>query len=329
MIELKRIDLHNHLDGSLPPATILELAQMSGVTLPADTVEDITKYLTVSHDCTSLNEYLEKFDIPVSVLQTEACLEKAVYDLMQDLAQRGVCYAELRFAPGQHRQRGLSQMAVTRAALSGLNKAVTELPIRGRLILCCMRGAPDDVNRETIDVTKHFLGKGVCCADLAGAEAIFPTSDYKTLFSYAAEQGVPYIIHAGEADGPDSMWAALEMGAVRIGHGIAAVQDEKLMEYLKAHRIPLEVCVTSNVQTKGAASVEAHPILDMLEYGLAVTVNTDNMTVSGTDLDREFALLRSRSGMTEEQERKMTENAVRAAFLSEEEKSNLMKLIFE
>ncbi len=325
---MKRIDLHNHLDGSLPVATVLELAKMSGVALPALTVEGIRDYLTVEPDCTSLNEYLEKFAIPVSVLQTEDCLEKAVYDTMKDLDARGVCYAELRFAPGQHMQRGLTQKLVTAAAVRGLDRALAELPIRGQLILCCMRGADDSVNRETIDVTREFLGKGVCCADLAGAEALFPTADYKSLFAYAVEQGVPYVIHAGEADGPDSMWAAIEMGAKRIGHGIAAIQDEKLMAYLKETQIPLEVCVTSNVQTKGAASYEEHPILRMLEYGIAVTVNTDNMTVSGTDLDREVSLIRERLGMTHAQEKAMLETSIRGAFLSDAEKDALREIVF-
>ncbi len=325
---MKRIDLHNHLDGSLPVKTVLELAEMSGVALSAKTVDGIRDYLTVEPDCTSLNEYLEKFAIPVSVLQTEECLEKAVYDTMKDLAARDVAYAELRFAPGQHLQRGLTQEQVTAAAVRGLDKALAELPISGQLILCCMRGADEAVNRETIDVTGKFLGKGVCCADLAGAEALFPTADYKGLFAYASEQGVPYVIHAGEADGPDSMWDAIAMGAKRIGHGIAAVQDDMLMDYLRDHGIPLEVCVTSNVQTKGAASYEAHPILKMLEHGIGVTVNTDNMTVSGTDLENEAALIRSRLGMTEAQEKAMLENSIRAAFLSDEEKDALRKIIF-
>ncbi|MBR4078280.1 MAG: adenosine deaminase [Oscillospiraceae bacterium] len=325
---MKRIDLHNHLDGSLPVETVLELARMSGVALPADTVDGIRAYLTVEPDCTSLNEYLEKFAIPVSVLQTEECLEKAVYDTMKDLDACGVCYAELRYAPGQHLQRGLTQEQVTAAAVRGLNKALAELPIRGQLILCCMRGADEAVNRETIDVTRRFLGKGVCCADLAGAEALFPTADYKQLFAYAAEQGVPYVIHAGEADGPDSMWTAIEMGAKRIGHGIAAMQDEKLMAYLKDSGIALEVCVTSNVQTKGAASYEEHPILRMLDYGINVTMNTDNMTVSGTDLNNEANLIESCLGMTAQQENAMLENSVRAAFLSDEEKDALREIVF-
>ena len=138
---------------------------------------------------------------------------------------------------------------------------------------------------------------------------------------------MPYVIHAGEADGPNSMWAAIEMGAKRIGHGIAAVQDEKLMAYLKEHRIPLEVCVTSNVQTKGAASYEEHPIFRMLDNGIVVTMNTDNMTVSGTDLDNEASLIRRHLGMTEQQERAMLENSIRAAFLSDEKKDALRNIV--
>lgn len=325
---MKRIDLHNHLDGSLPAKTILELAKMSDVILPASTVDEIRDYLTVSPDCTSLNEYLEKFDIPVSVLQTEACLEKAVFDLMEDLSKRDVCYAEIRFAPGQHLQRGLSQYQVVDAAVRGLKKAESVFPIHAQLILCCMRGAKYETNLETINNTKFFLGKGVCCADLAGAEAIFPTSDYKDLFAYASEQNVPYVIHAGEADGPQSMWDAISMGAKRLGHGIAAVQDLELMEHLRKKKIPLEVCVTSNVQTKGVVSFGEHPILKMLDFGIHVTVNTDNMTVSGTNMNHEFDVIKSVLGMTAEQEEKLTLNALEAAFLSADEKAVLKQRIF-
>lgn len=325
---MKRIDLHNHLDGSLPAKTILELAEMSGVTLPETTVEGITKYLTVSPDCTSLNEYLEKFAIPIAVLQTKECLEKAVYDVLEMLNEQNVCYAEIRFAPGQHLQRGLTQREVVKSAVKGLKKAESAFTIKAQLILCCMRGAADEINRNTIEITKEFLGKGVCCADLAGAEAIFPTKDYVELFAYASELGVPFIIHAGEADGPESMWAAISMGAKRIGHGIAAVNDKKLMEHLLETRVPLEVCVTSNVQTKGVASYESHPILKMLEFGLCVTVNTDNMTVSGTNLEHEFDLIQSVLGLNEKQAHRLTENSIDACFLSAREKETLKEAVF-
>lgn len=324
---MKRIDLHNHLDGSLPPKTILELANMSGVELPGHTAEEITKYLTVSPDCTSLNEYLEKFSIPVSVLQTKECLEKAVYDVLCDLSRKNVCYAELRFAPGQHLQRGLSQYEVVNASVRGLRRAENDFPIKAQLILCCMRGADDNTNRETINVAKSFLGNGVCCADLAGAEALFPTSDYRSLFAYAAENDVPYVIHAGEAAGPESIWDAISMGAKRIGHGIAAINDMELMKYLKDHQIPLEICVTSNIQTKGVESIGEHPILKLLEFGIPVTINTDNMTVSGTNMDHEFAVIDQKLGMTEAQAYQITLNSVNAAFLNESEKQYLKKLL--
>lgn len=324
---MKRVDLHNHLDGSLPPKTILELAKMSEVSLPVDSVAEITRYLTVSPDCTSLNEYLEKFDIPVSVMQTEDCLEKAVYDLLANLSQKNVCYAEIRFAPGQHLKKGLTQTEVVSAAVKGLIRAETDFPIFAQLILCCMRGANEPTNRTTIDVTKQFLNQGVCCADLAGAEAIFPTKDYIELFEYAKQTGVPFVIHAGEADGPESIWTAISMGTRRIGHGIAAIRDDKLMQYLKSTQIPLEVCVTSNVQTKGVNSIYEHPILKMLEYGLNVTINTDNMTVSGTTLDHEFELIEKTFKMNDEQVHRLTKNAIDAAFLSDAQKEKLRKLI--
>lgn len=326
---MKRIDLHNHLDGSLPAKTVLELAAMSNIELPDHTIDGITEHLTVSPDCRNLNEYLEKFAIPISVLQTEACIEKAVFDLLEDLYHRNVCYAEIRFAPGQHLQRGLNQYQVVEAAIKGLKHAEETFPIQAQLILCCMRGAEYSVNRETINVTNAFLKKGVCCADLAGAEALFPTSDYMKLFAYAADQGVPYVIHAGEADGPESIWAAISMGAKRIGHGIAAIQDSKLMEYLCESQIPLEVCVTSNVQTRGAASFAEHPILEMLKYGIHVTVNTDNMTVSGTDINHEFDILKSELGLTDEQEKTLTINAIEASFLSVSEIEKLMQTVFQ
>lgn len=325
---MKRIDLHIHLDGSMPPETVLKLGKMSGVELPASTPEELTKYLTVSPDCTSLTEYLEKFDIPVSVLQTAECLEIATYEVLQNLSRLGVCYAEVRYAPGLHLQRGLTHDEIVSATIRGLNRAMADFPIKAQLILCCMRGADEDVNRKTIDMVKKYLGKGVCCADLAGAEALFPTKDYKPLFAYAKEQGVPFIIHAGEADGPQSMWDAIEMGAKRIGHGIAAIQDEKLMDYLRDHKIPLEVCVISNLHTKGAESAEQHPILRLMEHGIPVTVNTDNMTVSGTDLEREFTTIRSALHLTEEQEKQLLENSIQAAFLSDGEKDDLRKLVF-
>ena len=322
------IDLHLHLDGSLPAETILKLAERSGVELPADSPETLRPFLSVEDNCQSLNEYLEKFDLPIAVLQTEECLELAAYELLTDLNRRGVVYTEIRFAPGSHCARGLSQEQVIESVLSGMNRAMGELPIRAQLIACCMRGKDNfQTNKETVLAAKQFLGAGVCCIDLAGAEAIFPTEDFAALFAFAREQDVPYIIHAGEAAGCESVRAALKFGAKRIGHGVAAAADAALMDQLREEQIPLEVCVTSNVQTKAVPCLEQHPIRRLMEYGVPVTVNTDNMTVSNTDMAKEISLLRTAFSFTEEEIHRLQANAVNAAFLTETEKENLRETL--
>lgn len=327
-MNVRYIDLHLHLDGSLPPETILKLAERSGVRLPADSPETLCPFLSVEEHCQSLNEYLEKFDLPIAVLQTQECLELAAYELLTDLNRRGVAYTEIRFAPSSHCTRGLSQEQVIESVLSGMNRAMGELPIRAQLIACCMRGKDNvQANRETVLAAKRFLGAGVCCIDLAGAEALFPTEDFAPLFAFAQEQDMPYIIHAGEAAGCESVRAALRLGAKRIGHGVAAAADAALMDRLREERIPLEVCVTSNVQTKAVPCLEQHPIRLLMERGVPVTVNTDNMTVSNTDMAKEVSLLHSAFHFTDEEILRLQDNAVDAAFLSETEKETLRKTL--
>ena len=202
------IDLHLHLDGSLAPALVRELAQTQGLPLPAGSLEEA---LSAPADCQSLNDYLRCFDLPVAVLQTRQALTQSVQELTARLQGQGLLYAELRFAPSQHTRQGLTQRQVVEAALAGLPQP----PAQGRwsfgcqLILCCMRGGEEAANRGTVEVAAHFLGKGVCAVDLAGAEALYPTQEYQPLFAYAQSLGVPFTLHAGEAAGPESVWPAL------------------------------------------------------------------------------------------------------------------------
>lgn len=314
------IDLHLHLDGSLPLNAILPMAELGGVELPASTMEELIPYLVADPDCKDLSDYLNKFDLPIALLQTEESLELAVYELLRTISAQGVIYAEVRYAPGVHCQRGLTQVEVMEAALRGLRRGIADFPIHAQLIACCMRGADSEVNRETARVTKQFLGHGVCCMDLAGAESIFPTKDYADLFAYARSLDIPFIIHAGEAAGPESIWTALQFGAKRIGHGVYAVQDPDLMDYLRENRIPLEVCVTSNVQIKEFPSVEDHPVVQLMDAGIPVTLNTDNMTIAGTTVAGEFALVQSAFHLSDTQMEQFVLNAVDAAFLTPEEK---------
>ena len=237
-------------------------------------------------------------------------------------------YAEIRFAPQLHTKKGLTQGRVVQAALLGMQEALAGSFFRCKLILCCMRGADNrEENLLTVRTAAAFLGRGVAALDLAGAEALYPTEEFAEVFSLARELGVPFTIHAGEADGPESIEAALSFGASRIGHGVRAAEKPELLERLREQRIPLEICPSSNVQTKAIPSLSQHPVLEFLRQGLCVTVNTDNMTVSDTTIEKEFGLLSRELGMTAEERKKLLLNAADAAFLTSEERWRLKDVI--
>lgn len=297
------IDLHLHLDGSLPLGLVGELAEAQHYPLP----RDLEKALRAPEDCASLNEYLQCFDLPLALLQSAEALEQAAYALCAQLRGQGLLYAEIRFAPQLHTQEGMTQ----RQAVEAVCKGVARSGFAAQTILCCMRGGADSINRETIDTAAAYLGRGVCACDLAGAEALYPTGQYRSLFAYARSLGVPFTIHAGEAAGPESIWAALGMGASRIGHGVRAREDPALVRELARRQVPLELCFTSNLQTKAVGSPEDFPLREYLAQGVCCTVNTDNMTVSGTTLAQEY----QRLGLTPEERRILHENALRARFV--------------
>ena len=322
------IDLHLHFDGSLLARTVLELAKEQGIALPSEEPDELKLFLAAPADCGSLNEYLEKFDLPLLVLQTREAIRKGMYTLVSSLKEQGMLYAEIRFAPQLHTKKGLTQEQVVKAALQGLQEAAAGSFFKAKLILCCMRGADNrEENLLTVRTAAAFLGRGVAALDLAGSEALYPTADYGEVFSLAKELSVPFTIHAGEADGPESIRAALRMGASRIGHGVRAGEDPELLEELKEKQIPLEMCPSSNVQTKAVPSLSEHPVLSYLRRGLLVTVNTDNMTVSDTTIEREFRLLKEELGMTPEERRQLLLNAADAAFLTAEERWRLRDVI--
>lgn len=313
-------DLHLHLDGSVSARFLLSQAQKDGILLPAYTEKELLPFLSVSPDCTSLNEYLEKFDLPLSVLQTEDALEGCVYDLLSRLSALGLAGAEIRFAPQLHRQKGLPMEAVIEAAISGIQKGTRDFAMKSGLILCCMRtdvARPEnqEKNLQTVELAKHYLGKGVLALDLAGAEALYSTHLFEPVFRRAGALDIPFTIHAGEASGAHSIRKALEYGALRIGHGVRCMEDEDLIDFLIQKQIPLEICPTSNLQTKAVPNLSSHPLLTLLDAGVCVTVNTDNMTVSDTTLPAEYALLKGKLGMTEIQQQKLIENARKATFL--------------
>ena len=313
------IDLHLHLDGSLSLDSVRELAAMEGIEIEtAD--QALLKKLQVSPDCRDLNEYLEKFDFPCALLQTPAALTKAVSNLRRELAEQGLLYAEIRFAPQFHLGKGMTQTEVVAAAAAGLEGE----GVKANLILCCMR-MPDnhEINLETVRVAAKFLGKGVCAVDLAGAEALFPTCDFEAEFALAKELGIPYTIHAGEADGPESIRKALEFGAKRIGHGVRCIEDETLMAELAQKGIPLELCPTSNIQTCIFEKIEDYPVAKLLDAGICATLNTDNMMVSGVSLSSEADHMEKI--LNKVQMARLVQNSVNAVFADEQTKEWLRR----
>ncbi|MBR6543627.1 MAG: adenosine deaminase [Anaerotignum sp.] len=322
------IDLHLHLDGSLNPKNILEMAKMAGVDLPYTEEAVIRTKMMVEPDCTNLGEYLEKFDLPLQLLQTTETIEYAVYELMRDLKEQGLCYAEIRYAPQLHLQKGLTQAEVVEATIRGRNKGMQDFGIPVNLILCCMRSDQNQAeNMETIMVAEKYLGQGVCAVDLAGNEAAYPTESFKDVFALAKKKGVPMVIHAGEAAGPESVWQALDLGAVRIGHGIHSIEDKELMAVLKEKGIYLEMCYSSNLQTKTVDNAADYPLVPFLLEGLPVTLHTDNLTVSNTALQREYRLVQEQFSLTDEQMKAVAMRTADAAFLSEAEKEVLKEQI--
>ncbi len=309
-------ELHLHLDGSIRPSSLLEICKEKNISIPATSLQEVTRLMEVPENCDSLNTYLKRFDLPLMILQDGESIERVTYELAEDLTKEGIEYGEIRFAPFYSTKNGLTQEMVTKAAINGAKKAMKNHPnIRIGLILCCMRGLDEDINLETVKVCSNLLGDVVCAIDLAGAEALYPTSDYKYIFDKAKDAHIPFTIHAGEAAGPESIYSALEFGTKRIGHGVRCIEDSNLMKQLKEREIILEVCPTSNCQTFPLKKASLHPIRKLFDSGIKITLNTDNRTVSHTSLNKEIELLKNEFGFTESEFDTIWKNAQEARFL--------------
>jgi len=327
MLQLPKVELHVHLDGSLRPETVIELARERRISLSTDNPEKLLSELTAPWECPNLLEYLKRFDLPLALLQDEEALERTAGELIADLAQEKVCYAEIRYAPQLHLQGGLKPQKVVEAVLRGVQKAGEKFAIETGVILCCMRHQAVEENKNVVRLAGDYYGGGVVGLDLAGDEANYPLTNLKEVFTFAQGAKLPYTIHAGEAAGAKSIKMALELGASRIGHGVQAKNDIELLSTLREKNIVLEMCPTSNVQTKAVDNLAQHPIAQYLEQGLKVTINTDNRTVSNTTLTKEYELLREQFAWSEEEFRQMNLYALEGAFAAELVKEKVKKII--
>ena len=320
------IDLHLHLDGSLSEEDFLYLSKKDNIPLG----KDFPKNIYVQKNCKSLEEYLERFDLPLKLLQTAENLEYATYSLASRLFRAGYLYAEIRYAPLLHLQGGLTMDEVVQATIRGAKKAMAETFGNGffvNLILCCMRHASEELNLQTVEMANKYRNERVVAVDLAGAEKLHPSPYFKKVFDKAKEYGLNITIHAGEATGSEEIMAALDNGAMRIGHGVHLSLDDETVKRVKEHNILFEFCPTSNLQTKSLPNYEAVPLREFMNRGIAVCINADNMTVSNVSAISEMKQMVKTFKLTKNEVYDLYDVAIKHSFASENEKIRLKEVL--
>ncbi|MCB9897303.1 MAG: adenosine deaminase [Planctomycetes bacterium] len=324
---LPKVDLHCHLDGAVRPATLLETARAGGVPLPADTVDALLPHVRVSPACRSLDDFLATFETFYPVLSVPGVMGRAARELLLDAADDGVVHVEARFCPDLQATPQRPAEDVVLEVLEGLARGSAESGVSYGAIVCAYRPFTVEANERMVDLALAFAGKGVVGVDLAGPESL-PGAPFARALERAREGGLPVTIHAGEAAGPESVREALDvLGARRIGHGCAIARDEALLARVRDEAVPLECCVTSNLQTQAVASLDVHPFDAFRRAGLAVTLNTDDPAVSGVTLSDEYLLAARTWGLSLDDLRALALAAVDAAFLDDAARAALRRRV--
>jgi len=322
---LPKTDLHVHLDGSVRLDTIFDLAKQQDVKLPADNEEDLQKIVCCGETCRSLEEYLKAFDVTLSVMQTEEALERVAYELAEDAAEENIRYMEVRYSPILHINKGLRLSQICDAVIRGLNRAQREFNIITNVIVCGIRNMDPATSVRLANLAIAYKNRGVIGFDLAGAEYNNPAKEHKDAFYLALNNNLNVTVHAGEAYGPKSIHEALHYcSAHRIGHGTRLAEDGDLLNYVNDHRIPLEICLKSNLHTKSVNSLKEHPFLFYIDYGLRITLNTDNRLVSHTTLTEEYMLAIENFELSYSDIKNIIINGFKSAFLPYREKVRLL-----
>jgi adenosine deaminase len=317
---LPKAELHCHLDGSVRPETMIELAREYRVTLPADDADELREYMRVD-DARNLEDYLLRFDTTLSVMQTEESLERIAYELAVDVAAEGVRYIEMRYAPPLNTLQGLSLEQAVDAPLRGIRRAERELDITARVIVCSLRHYDPSLSLRLATLAVGYKDSGVVGFDLAGGEFGNPASRHAAAFQYCTDHGLACTCHAGEGDGPDSIRQAVhDCHAHRIGHATRLLEDAALAEEIHERGIALELCLTSNVQTRATERYETHPLKQFLARGMNVCLNTDNRLMSDTTLVDEYHHAATKCDCTFDELAGMALDSFRSSFLPEAEK---------
>ena len=322
---LPKTDLHVHLDGSVRIPTIIELAKEQGVKLPTMDEEELRKLIVCGDHTTSLEDYLRGFHIVNEVLQQKDALSRAAYELAEDAAKENVRYMEVRYSPILHTNKGLKLTEISQAVIDGLEKGERDFGIKCGVIICGIRNMDPQTSLKLAELAIAFKNKGVIGFDLAGGEYNYPAKDHKEAFDLALRNNLNITIHAGEAYGPESIHQAIHYcGTHRIGHGTRLVEDGDLLNYVNDHRIPLEICIKSNFHTKAVADIQSHPIDFYIDYGLRVTINTDNRTISDTTVTDEYMLAINELGLDYSTVKYVILNGFKSAFVPYKERVRLI-----
>lgn len=318
--DFPKADLHLHLDGSVRPKTLAELSEKGLRKVDLETAE---RKMRVSPDNRSLADYLTRFSFVNTYLQSPDALARVTRELVADCAAENVRIAEIRFCPTLHTIGGSSAELILQAVLDAFATASREHKVKGGIIVCALREQPADQSQQLSELAVRYKDKGVIALDLAGNEADYDAKNVLLAFDAAGNAGLRRIAHAGEADGPESIRSAIDvLKAERIGHGTRLLGDTKLTAEIAQRGIPLEVCLTSNVQTRAVSDYATHPFCRYLRAGVRVTINTDNRTVSNTTSSKELALAWHYGELTREELKKLVMNGAAASFLPSEEKTS-------
>jgi len=325
---LPKTDLHCHLDGCLRPRTLLALADAQGVRLPTRDLGRLTRLLQAGPRTRSLADYLRIFDLTLGVLQEREALYRVACELAEDAAAENVRHLEVRFSPVLHRKRRLPYADIVEPVIAGLADAGRRHNLSTGVILCGIRSMNPRTSYALAELAVAYKGRGVLGFDLAGQEKDYPAKAHRGAFQLILNNNINLTVHAGEAFGPPSISQALhQCGAHRIGHGTRLHEDPDLMAYVNDHRIPLEMCLSSNVQTRAVRTLRAHPFALYFRKGLRVTVNTDSRLVSGTTMSREIALAARTFGLGPYELKRILINGFKSAFLPYTAKARVLRRV--
>ncbi len=317
-------DLHRHLDGNIRTQTILDLGTKFGVKLPANNIIDLTPHVQIVEAEPSLVAFLSKLDWGVAVLGDLDACRRVAYENVEDALNAQIDYAELRFSPYYMAMKhNLPVEGVVEAVVDGVKAGIRDFGIKANLIGIMSRTFGTEACQQELNAILSQRDN-IVAVDLAGDELGQPGELFTSHFKQVRDSGLNITVHAGEAAGPESMWQAIQdLGATRIGHGVKAIQDPKLMDYLAEHKIGIESCLTSNIQTSTVESLQNHPLKQFLEHGVLACLNTDDPAVEGIELPHEYEVAAPQAGLSQEQIRQAQINGLELAFLSDSEKQAL------